>query len=132
MVDATLRHLVRHRAGGRCEYCCLPQDAFDLTFHVEHIVARQHGGLDAPENLALACDRCNLNKGTNLTSIDEATGAAAALFHPRRDLWTEHFEFMGTEITGRTPTGRATVRLLQMNSARRRELRQRLLGEEKP
>jgi 5-methylcytosine-specific restriction endonuclease McrA len=30
---------------------------------IEHIVPRVHGGTDAPENLALACARCNFQKG---------------------------------------------------------------------
>jgi hypothetical protein len=34
---------VRQRARGRCEYCRLPQDAFRRGFHIEHIVANQHG-----------------------------------------------------------------------------------------
>lgn len=30
---------------------------------IEHIVPRSHGGTDDPENLALACERCNHQKG---------------------------------------------------------------------
>lgn len=30
---------------------------------IEHILPRSHGGTDAPENLALACARCNFQKG---------------------------------------------------------------------
>ena len=69
-MDAAIRHLVHQRAGECCEYCRLPQEAVDATFHVEHIIALQHGGNDDPSNLALACDRCNLYKGPNLTSVD--------------------------------------------------------------
>jgi len=43
-MDERLRQTVRERAGYRCEYCCLPQDAEPFfAYHVEHIVARQHG-----------------------------------------------------------------------------------------
>ena len=92
-MDAAVRNLVRKRAGNRCEYCRLPQQCYDLTFHVEHIVASQHQQDDDPSNLALACDRCNLqacdrcnlHKGTNLVTIDPATGARAELFNPRTD-----------------------------------------------
>lgn len=66
---------------------------------------------------------CNLHKGPNLTSIDSLTGAVVLLFHPRRDDWHEHFHWSGVEIVGITPTGRATVRLLQMNEPRRLRLR---------
>ena len=55
-MDEQLRQTVRERADHRCEYCCLPQDAEPFfVYHVEHIVARQHGGSDDNENLALAC-----------------------------------------------------------------------------
>ncbi|MFL5245355.1 MAG: HNH endonuclease [Gemmataceae bacterium] len=41
-------------AGQRCEYCLVHQDDFDFfTFHVEHIIPRQHGGNDDSENLCL-------------------------------------------------------------------------------
>jgi hypothetical protein len=91
-MDAAVRALVRRRAGDRCEYCRLPQAATPLvTFHVEHIVGRQHVVLDDSDNLALACDRCNAYKGPNLASIDPESGEIVVLFHPRRDAWSEHF-----------------------------------------
>ena len=70
-IDPTLRRLVRHRAGNRCEYCRLPQASYDLTFHVEHIIAQQHKQDDSLENLDLARHQCNLHKGTNLATIDQ-------------------------------------------------------------
>lgn len=33
---------------------------------IEHIVPKAAGGADVPENLALACARCNHQKGTRL------------------------------------------------------------------
>ena len=122
-MDLALRQLVRSRALDRCEYCRMPQFAVEATFHVEHIVARQHSGDDQLTNLALACNRCNLHKGPNLTGIDPMTGAVVPLFHPRQHTWDEHFEMRDTSIVGRTSTGRATVRLLQMNAKHRRHLR---------
>jgi hypothetical protein len=95
----------------------MPQAATPLIpFHVEHIVSRQHGGTDDPSGLALACDRCNVYKGPNLTSIDPDTRTVVALFSPRRDVWTDHFVVREEEILGLTPTGRPTVRLLNMNA----------------
>jgi 5-methylcytosine-specific restriction endonuclease McrA len=64
---------VRLRAVGRCEYCHLPQSAFRRPFHIEHIVAKQHGGQTLLDNLALACWNCNLKKGLNLSGIDPMT-----------------------------------------------------------
>ena len=131
MVDAAVREFVRQRAGDRCEYCRLPQHAGDATFHVEHILAQQHSpqGAEAPDNLALACQRCNLHKGPNLSSVDPMSGDVVPLFHPRRDQWQEHFELRVALILGRTPTGRATVQLLQVNARRRVELRASLIAD---
>lgn len=125
-MEAAVRHLVRQRAGDWCEYCRLPQDAVEATFHIEHIVALQHGGQDDPSNLALACDRCNLYKGPNLTSIDSESGAIIPLFHPRQDIWQDHFAFRGPRLIGLTSRGRATVQLLNMNAPRRIQLRSEL------
>ena len=126
-MDAARRDLVRRRAENRCEYCLLPQEHSDLTHHIEHIVARQHGGSDGDDNLALACHRCNLRKGPNLTGIDPFTGELVPLFHPRRDEWNIHFRWQGVHIEGVTPVGRATVQVLAMNDARRLELRMELV-----
>jgi hypothetical protein len=116
-MDAATRQLVRGRAGNRCEYCGLPQEALPLvTFHVEHIIAKQHGGPDDLDNLALSCHHCNLHKGPNLTGVDPDTGSVVPLFHPRREIWSDHFAAHGVTIVGLTPTGRATVRTLAMNA----------------
>jgi hypothetical protein len=81
-MEAAMRRLVRHRAGDRCEYCLLHQEHSGLRHHLEHIVARQHGGSDNVDNLALACHRCNMYKGPNLSGIDPRDGRIASLFHP--------------------------------------------------
>ena len=65
-MDNATRELVRSRAGLRCEYCRLAQRRAELTHHIEHIVAKQHGGSDQVDNLALACHRCNLTEGAEL------------------------------------------------------------------
>jgi len=108
---------VRQRAGNACEYCRLHQNDSPLaTLHLEHIIPKIHGGNDHLDNLALACIDCNLHKGTNLTGIDPQTGLITQLFHPRRQRWEDHFEWLGIYISGKTPTGRTTVRVLNMNS----------------
>ena len=105
----------------------MPQSAAPfLSFHIEHITARQHGGDDDSSNLALACPDCNAHKGPNLTSIDPASGHVVTLFNPRQDIWSEHFAFEGPMIIGQTPTGRATVQLLYMNEDARVEMRSRI------
>ena len=93
------------------------------VLHIEHIRARKHGGTDELPNLCLACIHCNLHKGTNLTGIDPDTDAITELFNPRRQLWEEHFEWVGASIAGRTAIGRTTVAVLDLNSDEQIELR---------
>ena len=126
-MDTATRDIVRRRAGERCEYCRLRQVHSELRHHVEHIVAKQHGGSDDADNLALACHRCNLRKGPNLTGIDPQTGEVVRLFHPRRDPWSDHFVVDGVRILGLSAIGRATVHVLDLNDARRLELRAEIL-----
>jgi len=127
-MDAALRRFVSKRAGHRCEYCHLRREhQAAVAFHTEHITARQHGGEDTPANLALACHRCNLHKGTNLVGRDPVTGQVTALFHPRMHIWLEHFALLDGEIAGLTAIGRTTAALLRMNTPDRIELRLRLL-----
>lgn len=127
MTLSSTRLLVRTRAGQLCEYCHLRQHDVSLAaFHVEHIIPRQHGGSDEPDNLALACQHCNLHKGPNLTGIDPETGEIIALFNPRRHVWDEHFRIEWPYIHGSTAMGRVTVIVLAMNSSARIELRRSL------
>jgi hypothetical protein len=57
------------------------------------------------------------------------TGELVPLFHPRQDAWDDHFRWNGGMIIGLTPTGQATVRLLNMNAPRRVQLREEWLRE---
>ena len=124
----TTRDFVGQRAGHQCEYCRLPQDAAPFfTFHVEHVRAKQHRGGDEADNLALACPFCNRFKGPNLSAIDPETGTLVPIFNPRTQSWQEHFAFVDGEILGRTPVGRATALLLNMNQEPRLEMRFELL-----
>jgi hypothetical protein len=128
-----LARQVRLRAAERCEYCGLPQGVFTRPFHIEHIIARQHGGLSRLDNLALACWFCNRKKGPNLTGMDPENSRIATLFHPPKDRWADHFQVgietsisLGAEIRGLTPTGRATVQVLGLNEEMRQMLRYEL------
>lgn len=52
-MDRATRLEVRNRADNRCEYGRLRQrHEEENPFHVEHIIAQQHGGTDDPGNLA--------------------------------------------------------------------------------
>jgi hypothetical protein len=128
-MDVATRKLVWERAGQRCEYCQLRQDDEPFhRFHIEHIVAQQHRGVDDPNNLALACHHDNHHKGPNLSGIDPHTGGVIRLFHPRRQRWSRHFRFDGPIIVGRTPCGRATVAVLAMNAPDRVALRAEIIA----
>jgi hypothetical protein len=120
---------VRARAGGACEYCCLPEALYPGLFVTEHVIARQHGGSDRDDNLAYACARCNLHKGPNIAGLDPGTGELTRLFHPRTDAWDEHFAWSAHVLTGRTAVGRTTVRVLAMNDPVVRAVRAALLLE---
>lgn len=127
--------LVSARARHACEYCRAPEAVFNLPFEVEHIVPQSHGGETNHNNLALSCRSCNLYKSNHVTALDEHTQTEARLFHPRRNLWLEHFSVLGEtgEIEGLTSIGRATVSRLRINSpaqvtARKQWLRLGLLA----
>jgi hypothetical protein len=67
-IPTALRRLVYERAGGRCEYCLIPDTVVLVAHQVDHIVAEKHGGLTEADNLALACVLCNKHKGSDLMS----------------------------------------------------------------
>ncbi len=114
-MDAALQRLVRQRAGGRCEYCRLPQAASGVPFEIDHIIARHHRGRTAAGNLADACIYCNGYKGPNISGLDPATAKLTPLFNPRRHKWSYHFRYEGGELVGRTAISRTTVEVLRIN-----------------
>src|SRR5688572_6974639 len=120
-LPAGYRRFVVARAGGACEYCRLLQAASGMTFHVEHVIPRSHGGLTVLANLALSCPGCNLAKSDRSHGDDER-GHSQQLFNPREfEPWLLgwHLHFAMDRSTGlivpRTPIGEATVMALHMN-----------------
>ena len=126
-VPADLRRLVAQRADRRCEYCRIPESVTFAPHEIDHIFAEKHGGTTELENLGLSCTLCNRCKGTDLSSIDPDTGEIVALFHPRRDRWSDHFGLEDGHIKPLTAVGRVTVRLLQLNRPERVEERRLLM-----
>lgn len=105
----------------------MPTHETTLAFPIDHIIARQHGGPTALENLALCCGRCNLSKGPNIAGLDPQTRELTRLFDPRRDIWSEHFAFDGPTVAGLTAIGRTTVVVLAMNQPHQVAKRQALI-----
>ena len=84
---------------------------------IEHIVPLSKGGSNKESNLWLACPICNRHKSDKTTGIDPETGEIVLLFNPRTQVWSEHFRWSkdGIYIIGKTPIGRATVKVLQLS-----------------
>ncbi len=122
-IPARLRRLVRQRAGAHCEYCLLPEELAFQEHEPDHIVAVQHDGKTEASNLALACFLCNRHKGPNIGSFDPSTGKLTSFFNPRKDIWSEHFEWDGPIIRPLTPEGRVTVKIFRFNDPDRVEER---------
>jgi hypothetical protein len=94
------------------------------TFHIEHIAPKASGGLDDPENLALACPSCNLAKSNRFMVTDPESKIPVLLFNPRTDHWEDNFFWDDCRIVGRTAIGRATVEALNLNHPRRLLIRE--------
>ena len=129
-IPLSLRQFVSERAQERCEYCLLHQDASICIHEVDHIIARKHGGQTSAENLALACLPCNRHKGSDLATFDPISNEIVPLFNPRSQIWADHFMLGGAHIIGMTPTGRATVFLLKLNTSTRLLDRQVLIAQD--
>jgi hypothetical protein len=113
---ATVR-LVYERAKGCCEYCQTCEKVTGQAMHVEHIDPQ---GDDHPDNLCLSCPSCNLSKAQAIAAVDSQTMESVSLFNPRKQLWSDHFEWVDNieRLVGRTPIGRATVERFKMNRDR--------------
>lgn len=55
-----VREYLLEKWGRKCAYCGVQ----DVPLQIEHIQARANGGSDRLSNLTLACEKCNLKKGT--------------------------------------------------------------------
>jgi 5-methylcytosine-specific restriction endonuclease McrA len=55
-----LREYLLEKWSRKCAYC----GASDIPLQVEHIMPKAKGGSNRPSNLTLACEACNIKKGT--------------------------------------------------------------------
>jgi hypothetical protein len=116
-ISDALRKVVAARAQNRCEYCRCSADVTTETFSVEHTYPYSLGGGNTLENLAWSCIGCNSFKGARIQAIDPLTAQLVPIFHPRQQVWDEHFAWSSDycEVIGQTPTGRASVVALRLN-----------------
>ncbi len=128
-MKASLVRQVWERAKGRCEYCQMGQEFEKITYEVDHIISRKHGGPTVAGNLALSCAHCNGFKGSDIAGRDPKTRKLTPFFHPRRHKWAYHFGWEGPYLRGRSAIGRVTVSLFNINNVFRVELREELIEE---
>ena len=116
-VSTELKNQVIARAKGCCEFCRAQLRYSTNSFHVEHYIPVSLGGSSRTENLTLACPQCNLHKAIKIEAIDPVTEQKVQIFHPRQMKWDDHFRWSDDTLymIGISPTGRATVELLQTN-----------------
>lgn len=115
-ISETLGEQVRLRANGKCEYCRISIDDIYFGAEIDHIQSLKHSGLTELNNLALACQPCNRNKGSDLGSITTTSKTLVRFFNPRTDIWSEHFRVnANAEIKHLTEIGEVTILIFGFN-----------------
>jgi hypothetical protein len=117
-ISAEVRQWISESDRFRCAYCMTQEAILGMPFEIDHIQPEAEGGTSDESNLCLACPRCNRFKGQRTHALDKVSGEFVALFNPRQQVWQEHFAWQrtGLYLSGITPTGRATIDVLQMNN----------------
>ena len=125
-IPAALRARVHEIDNDLCAYCHTPEALTVTTFEIDHIVPVSQGGETSLDNLCLSCPSCNRHKGARRAVSDPQTGESVPLYHPRDQVWSEHFAWSddGTRLEGSTPVGRATVEALHINRPQMTRLRE--------
>jgi HNH endonuclease len=116
-ISEELRAKIRTQANNQCGYCRSLQKYVLGILEIEHIIPKALGGSDDEENLWLACRLCNNYKGIQTNATDPVTNRKVKLYNPRKQKWSQHFEWTNDEsnIIGITACGRAIV-ALQLNN----------------
>ncbi|MUG93748.1 HNH endonuclease [Scytonema sp. UIC 10036] len=136
LIPKDIQTLVRQRANCLCKYCHTSEQWQYVEFTIEHIIPLDKNGLDAIDNLALACFHCNRKKSDKTTAIDSDSGAEVSLFNPRINNWNDHFIWSADKlyIIGLTVIGRVTIAALALNRERVISIRSadKLIGRHPP
>lgn len=127
-ISDALRKQVEDRADNICEYCLIPIEETYFGGEIDHIIGIKHDGETILENLALACQPCNRNKGSDLGSNSVTTNILTRFYNPRIDVWTKHFQVNeDAEIIPLTEIGEVTGRIFKFNEFERVLERQGLI-----
>lgn len=119
-IGESLREEVELRANGICEYCRIAIEDTYFGGEIDHIISLKHRGKTEPENLALACQPCNRNKGSDLGSISQKSNQLIRFFNPRTDNWNDHFRVnSNAEIEPLTEIGEVTAFIFGFNDLER-------------
>lgn len=118
-IPKAVRDGVAEQSKHRCGYCLTAEAIVGTFMEYDHLIPEALGGPTMEDNLWLACSLCNDYKGDRIAGLDPVTNEVAPLYDPRRQVWSDHFQWIveGSHIAGLTPTGRATVIVLNLNRA---------------
>ncbi len=106
-----VREYVLEKWGRRCAYC----RAMNVPLQIEHIVPRSRGGSDRVSNLTLACEPCNIAKGSRtaaefghpeIQALAKAPLKDAAAMNTTR--WALYRRLHAVELPVETGTGGRT------------------------
>ncbi len=116
-IPSDIQEMVKKRDENRCRYCLSAAQYLYQTLHIDHILPISKGGTDDIENLCLSCSWCNSSKAAKVHGLDPETNKRVLLFNPRKNLWSDHFEWGVDKVSvqGKTAIGRVTVKALKMN-----------------
>lgn len=133
-IPKKIRKQVAKRANHCCEYCKYLKAFCGDPFVIEHINPLSKDGKNTLSNYAYSCFGCNQSKFTATEAIDPITQKTVPLFHPRKNIWNEHFKWSSDLLTaeGITPIGRATIGRLRINRVELVNLRRFLIGNGHP
>jgi hypothetical protein len=62
-----------------------------ISHHIDHIIPEKQGGPTLSENLAYACQQCNIRKGGSVVAFSYEWRQSTPLFDPRNQEWEHHF-----------------------------------------
>jgi hypothetical protein len=117
-LSADVESRIRAAATNRCGYCLSPQRLLPWELEIEHLKPVARGGTNEEENLWLSCRSCNSFKGVQTHAYALITNRKVQLFNLRLQKWSRHFVWRvdGTQVIGKTASGRATVIALKLNN----------------